>query len=183
MLKRPWCWARLKAGEEGDDRGWDGWMASLTRWTWVWASSGRRWWTGKPGILQAMESQRVRHDWAIELNWTCGRRGGKLWWNRSYQRSVCGASKSLSLSLCSQPLDKWNTLRSYKESISKSRVPVVSCFNTEVVLPLFQGNGDQYSGYSHLPATYHTSRLHMCFTWSLNHHILRTFQTDLVCWE
>ena len=65
-LKRPWCWERLKAGEEGDDRGWDGWMASLTWWTWVWASSGRWWRTGKPGMLQSMGSQRVRHNWATE---------------------------------------------------------------------------------------------------------------------
>ena len=64
--KRPWCWERLKAGGEGGDRGWDGWMASPTRWTWVWANSGRRWRTGKPGVLQSMESQRVRHDWATE---------------------------------------------------------------------------------------------------------------------
>ena len=49
--KRPWCWERLKAGGEGDDRGWDGWMASPTQWTWVWASSGSWWWTGKPGML------------------------------------------------------------------------------------------------------------------------------------
>ena len=68
--KRPWCWKRLKVGE-GDDRGWwDGWMASPTRWTWVWVNSGSWWWTGKPGILQSMGSQRVRHDWASELNWT-----------------------------------------------------------------------------------------------------------------
>ena len=51
--KRPWCWERLKAGGEGDDRGWDCWMASLTRWTWVWTSSGRWWRTGKPGVLQS----------------------------------------------------------------------------------------------------------------------------------
>ena len=63
--KRPWCWERLGAGE-GHDRGWDGWMASLTRWTWVWASSGRWWWTGKPGVLQSTGSQRVGHDWATE---------------------------------------------------------------------------------------------------------------------
>ena len=44
--KRPWCWERLKAGGEGDDRGWDSWMASLTQWTWVWVSSGSWWWTG-----------------------------------------------------------------------------------------------------------------------------------------
>ena len=48
---------------------WDGWMASLTRWTWVWASSGSWWWTVKPGMLQSMGSQRVVHNWAIELNW------------------------------------------------------------------------------------------------------------------
>ena len=49
--KRPWCWERLKAGGEGDDRGWDGWMASPTRWTWVWVKSGSWWWTGRPGVL------------------------------------------------------------------------------------------------------------------------------------
>ena len=67
--KRPCCWERLKAGGEGDYRGWDGWMASPTWWTWVWASSGSWRWTGKPGVLQSMGSQRVRHDWATELNW------------------------------------------------------------------------------------------------------------------
>ena len=68
-LKRPWCWERLKVGE-GDNRGWDGWMASPARWTWVWVGSGSWWWTGKPGVLQSMGSQRVGHDWATELNWS-----------------------------------------------------------------------------------------------------------------
>ena len=68
------CWERLKAGGEGDDRGWDGWMASPTQWTWVWASSRSWWWTRRPGVLQSVGSQRVRHDWATELNWT-GMRG------------------------------------------------------------------------------------------------------------
>ena len=67
--KRPWCWERLRAGGEGD-RGWDGWMASLTQWTWVWVDSGSWWWTRRPGMLRFMGSQRVGHDWAIELNWT-----------------------------------------------------------------------------------------------------------------
>ena len=58
------------AGWEGDNRGWDGWVASLTRWTWVWVNSGRWWWTGRPGILWFMGSQRVGHNWATELNWT-----------------------------------------------------------------------------------------------------------------
>ena len=67
-LKRLWCWEGLGAGE-GDDRGWDGWMASPTRWTWVWVDSGSWWWTGSPGVLRLMGSQRVGHDWATELNW------------------------------------------------------------------------------------------------------------------
>ena len=63
---------KIEVGGEGNDRGWDAWMASLTQWTWVWASSGSWWWTGKPGLLQSMELQRVGHDWATELNWTPG---------------------------------------------------------------------------------------------------------------
>ena len=70
--KRPWCCERMKAGGEGGDRGWDGWMASPTRWTWVWASSGSWWWTGRPGVLQSTGSQRLGHDWVTELNcWGC----------------------------------------------------------------------------------------------------------------
>ena len=68
--KRPWCWARLKTGGEGDNRGWDGWMSSPTRCTWVWVNSGSWWWTGRSGVLRFMGSQRVRHDWVTELNWT-----------------------------------------------------------------------------------------------------------------
>jgi len=67
--KSPWCLERLKAGGEGDDRGWDDWIASLSRWTWIWASSRSWWWTGKPGMLQFMGLQRIEHDWATELNW------------------------------------------------------------------------------------------------------------------
>ena len=67
--KRLWCWEGLGAGGEGDDRGWDGRMASLTWWTWVWVNSRSWWWTGRPGVLWFMGSQRVRHDWATELNW------------------------------------------------------------------------------------------------------------------
>ena len=68
--KRLWCWERLGARGEGDDPGWDGWMASLTRWTWVWVNSRRWLWKGRPGMLRFMDSQRVEHDWATELNWT-----------------------------------------------------------------------------------------------------------------
>ena len=62
-LKRPWCWERLRAREEGGDRGWDGWMASPAQWTWICVDSGSRWWT----VLSFMGSQRVGHDWATEL--------------------------------------------------------------------------------------------------------------------
>ena len=67
--KRPWCLEGLGAGGEGDNRGWDGWMASLTRWAWVWVKSGSWWWTGRPGMLRFMGSQRVRHNWATEVKW------------------------------------------------------------------------------------------------------------------
>ena len=60
----------MGAGGEGDDRGWDGWMASLTWWTWVWVNSGSWWWTGRPGVLRFMGLQRVGHDWVTKLNWT-----------------------------------------------------------------------------------------------------------------
>ena len=68
--KRLWCCEGLGAGGEGHDQGSDGWMASLTRWTWVWVNSGRWWGTGRPGVLRFMGSRRVGHDWATELNWT-----------------------------------------------------------------------------------------------------------------
>ena len=68
--KRPWCLEGLGAEGEGDARGWDGWMASPTRWTWVWVNSWSRWWTGRPGVLWFMGLQRVGHDWATELDWT-----------------------------------------------------------------------------------------------------------------
>ena len=67
--KRPWCWEGLGAGGERDDRGWDGWMASPTCWTWVSVNSGSWWWIERPGVLPFMGSQRVGHDWVTELNW------------------------------------------------------------------------------------------------------------------
>ena len=65
-FEKTWCWERLKAGGQGDDRGWDGWMASPTQWTWVWVNSGSWWWTGRPGVLQSMGLERVSHE---KLNW------------------------------------------------------------------------------------------------------------------
>ena len=74
-LEKPWCWERLKVGEEGDNRGWDGWVASPTQWTWVWVNSGSWWWTGRPGVLQSMgvtKSQTWLSNWT-ELTCTWGR--------------------------------------------------------------------------------------------------------------
>ena len=81
--KRPWCWERLKVGGEGNNREWDGWMASPIQWTWIWASYGSWWWTGKPGLLQSMGLQRVRHNWATELNW----KHWRSWCHRSCLRT------------------------------------------------------------------------------------------------
>ena len=67
--KRPQCLESLKAGGEGDNRRWYGWMTSLTQWTWVWVSSRNWWWTGNPGMLQSIGLQRVGYGWATELNW------------------------------------------------------------------------------------------------------------------
>ena len=69
-IGKDWCWEGLGAGRKGDNRGWDGWMALSTRWTWIWVNSRSWWWTGRPGMLRFMGSQRARHDWATALNWT-----------------------------------------------------------------------------------------------------------------
>ena len=69
LIGKDWCWEGSGAGGKGDNRGWDGWMASPTRWTWV-LNSGRWWWTERPGMLRFMGSKRVGHDWVTELNWT-----------------------------------------------------------------------------------------------------------------
>ena len=70
LIGKDWYWEGLGAGGEGDDRGWDGWVASRTWWTWVWVNFGSWWWTWRPGVLRFMGSQRVGHDWVTELNWT-----------------------------------------------------------------------------------------------------------------
>ena len=87
LNKKSWSfkgphWEGLGAGEEGDDRGWVGWMASLTRWTRVWVNSRSCWWTGRPGVLRFMGSQRVGHNWETELNWNELKHsaGVQPWW-------------------------------------------------------------------------------------------------------
>ena len=72
--KRPWCFESLRTRGEGDDRGWDGWMTSLTRWTWVWVNSGSWWWTGRPGAaIHGVAKSRTRLSNWTELKWTDGR--------------------------------------------------------------------------------------------------------------
>ena len=106
-LEKILCWERLKAGK-GDDRGWDGWMASLTWWTLVWANAKRWWWPGKPGMLQSMGSQRVRHKWVTELiteslfQWSCMDVRVGLWRKLS--------TKELMLLNCGVGEDSWESL-------------------------------------------------------------------------
>ena len=69
-LEKTLMLGKIEGRRRGDDRGWDGWMASPTQWTWVWVDSGSWWWTGRPGVLWFIGSQRVGHDWATKLNWT-----------------------------------------------------------------------------------------------------------------
>ena len=104
LIGKDWCWEGLGTGGEGDNRGWDGWMASLTQWTWVWVNSGSWWWTGRPGVLRFMGSQRVGHDWATELklNW----RRGVSWDSLSPLVQMDCSLSSVNIQLCcflSQP--------------------------------------------------------------------------------
>ena len=117
--KRPWCWEGLGAGE-GDDRGWDGWMASPTRWTWVWVNS-RSWsWTGKPGMLRFMGSQRVGHNWVTELtDWLTDLQEHKNSWSLRLRELVTSLSfgftdKAKNSALTQQKLGKF--LFSFQET-------------------------------------------------------------------
>ena len=93
--KRPWCWEGLGAGEEGDNRGWDGWTASPTWWTWVWVNFGSWWWTGRPGVLRFMGLQKVWHDWTdwlgLKASWL------QAWASRVpiYKAKMNGAPKAV----------------------------------------------------------------------------------------
>ena len=102
-LKRPWCWERLKAGGEGDDRGWDVWMASPTRWTLVWARSRSWWWIGKPGMLQSMglQSRTQLSDWT-ELNHLQTLRFSRYGYNPGSDSGDCDAGGLLIMLLKTQ---------------------------------------------------------------------------------
>ena len=85
---------KIEGRGEGDDRGWDGWMASSTRWTWVWVNSRSWWWTGRPGVRWFMGSQRVRHDWTTELNWTEPTNGFAELFKKAHALHVCLCAQS-----------------------------------------------------------------------------------------
>ena len=89
-LKKTLMLGRIGAGGEGDDRGWDGRMASLTLWTWVWMNSGCWLWTGRPGMLRFMRSQSVGHDWATDLIWS----EDHDIWSHSFMRNGSGKDRS-----------------------------------------------------------------------------------------
>jgi len=110
--KRLWCWEGLGAGGEGDDRGWDGWMALLTRWMWVSVNSGSWWWTGRPGMLRFMGSQGVGHDWVTDLIWS-----GQwhVYWSQNVQEEPKESNVHLSnllAVLCYDCCDPWQMLTS-----------------------------------------------------------------------
>ena len=115
-LEKTLMLGRLKVGGEGDNRGWDGWMVSPTQWTWVWVDSRSWWWTGKPGVLQSMGSQRVRHDWATELNWTDAFRLRSQVLTRSFNPHKSLSSARTSFLSCRRPIrfpdgHHWMSLR------------------------------------------------------------------------
>ena len=132
--ERPWCWERLRAKGEEDDRGWDGWMASLTQWTWVWASSGRLWRTGKPGMLPFMGSQRVGYGLESEqqqqLSETISYLSFSVWLtslSTMISRSIHVAahlayclvfSKLIQLWIIAWPITKWQLWANYSASLT-----------------------------------------------------------------
>ena len=90
---------KIVGGRRRGQWGWDGWMASLTHWTWVWVGSGIWWWTGKPGMLQSMGSQRVRHNWVAKLNWCLVLNVSQGRWRQVAYLQISDAGKPASSSL------------------------------------------------------------------------------------
>jgi len=116
--KRLWCWDGLGAGRRGNNRGWDGWMASQTWWMWVWVNSGSWWWTGRPGVLPFMGSQRVGHDWATELNWS----PNLLKFSIHRQNKILNNSKSPFLHLWNGcDITYWLSVHRQRSQMSKSQ--------------------------------------------------------------
>ena len=96
-LKRPWYWERLRGGGEGDDRGWDDWMAWRTQWLWVWVNSGSWWWTGRPGVLQSMGSQRIGQDCVTDWTEDINIKQVLFWYLNSLAWTMCPLISGLSV--------------------------------------------------------------------------------------
>ena len=109
--ERPWCWEKMKVRGKGDDRGWDGWMASLTQRTWVWVNSGSWQWTGRPGVLQSTGSQRVGHNWATELNLIVYTQN---WYITPIIQTPPEYHKTFKKDIKEYLKAKWNTRKSYR---------------------------------------------------------------------
>ena len=136
--KRSWFWERLRAGGEGDDRGWDVWMALQIQWTWVWVNSGSWWWTVRPSVLRFLGSQRVGQDWATELDWTNGQtilhsEGDTQIGSQSYMVSSTSVQK-LSCGSCSA--FKWSFDEFEGEEVVSHLIPPPSWDRLYVVVLL-----------------------------------------------
>ena len=147
-LKRPWCWERLRAGGEGDDRGWDGWMGSPTQWTWVWVDSGSWWWTGRPGVLWFTGLQRVGHNWATELNWMPN-------FLKFFQKGR--GEETFKLILWGQHHPNSKTTEEKKSNTKTTR--------KEIYKPIYQPQKDKHSMIPHKSSSYN-SQIHRIQMWS-----------------
>ena len=160
--KRLWCWEGLGAGGEGDDRGWDGWMASLTRWMWGWVNSRSWWWTGRPGVLRFMGSQRVGHDWATDLIWS-----EMLFWNSCFfddpadvVNLISGSSAFSKSSLNIWKFTVYILLKPGLENFEHYFASMWNECNCVVVWTFFgEGNGKECSNYHTIALISHASKV------------------------
>ena len=148
LWKRRWCWQRLRAGGEGEDRRWDGWMASPTQWTWVWVGSRNWCWTGRPGVLQLMGLQRVGHDWVTELNWW-------LFWGEIFINSRCRGIAGLFKILKD---DVVKVLHSVCQQIQKIQSWPQDCKRSVFIPVPKKGNDKECSNYHTIALISHASK-------------------------
>ena len=162
QLKRPWCWERLKVGGEGDDRGWDGWMASLTQWTWVWVNSRRWWWTGRPGLLQSMGSQSWTQlsDWTTKEPSQSGQSLSLVWLYNPMNRSTPG------LHVHHQLLEFTQTHVHWVGDAIKTSHPLLSPSPPAFNLPQHQGLFKRVSSSHQVAKVLEFQLQHQSFQWT-----------------
>ena len=173
--KRPWRWERLRTAGEGGDRGWDGWMTPPTRWTWVWARFGSWGWTGKPGVLQSMGSQRVRHNWATSLNWT----ENKYIFNflRNCQLVLLGGYTSFLPTISEWKFSAFSIFKNIWHSLYFSMLPflVYMCKDISCWFQFHSINDDKF--YQHFNLLFHLSSIFLNLIPVLPHF----FSTKFIC--